>query len=702
MKMLVQKSFLIIATLTFIGCGHNRVSNRVEVTPLIDGTRTPAQTQGKGCFEILGGLFKSTKVSRQLKEEMKGVANKFGNDDGLESLRVLVDRLQEEVSRLNDEALESSWLRIRAIHTRYSEKVADNHSNFSELKAEFLLETKDFIDTFSKVRQPKVANQHQERLEMYRSMIDRPERLLNSIDEERRGVEFRRYIAYKDFVDDLSVSDKEELQRFSWWAQKNIEFSDFQDQKFESLFKRKREEFRKAYKKMSKSEKQNLEFSGKESSLRKYNELADKTLSLDSNIDTLREDVLLLVKTFNDLEPQFRSNDFLEWLFKKERIGRSKLREAYNLASKEGFDLRLGDFIKQSYKEYAPFQDLAPPVVKEEAEGVVEKVKSWLPTFREKAPECDSLDCVMQRTTKTWKRFFSLKYYKDSLSCLAHNPVVMKSMVMDMGIVWATLYWHYRNNKEDYQRFPFELMVNGAVFAPILAEANCRASFKGALPFGDPLPKNEVFSSAGKRFSRAFKNFNGIAFKGFVASVGLMSMTYGFDHLMLALGHEIAKPIALNNMLILLPITYLYHGAWMGIKHMAVINPIRHKIIPKMAKMIERKTGLKGSYWPIQTGLDFGIFQALILYNSWDYIFLYQDRLLPMVSGAFSAGVTLDHQREISKEGKPLDTFEGVSEAGVATETVLSEEDGKVKLESVDVEVKDEELESWVDQMLGE
>ena len=36
------------------------------------------------------------------------------------------------------------------------------------------------------------------------------------------------------------------------------------------------------------------------------------------------------------------------------------------------------------------------------------------------------------------------------------------------------------------------------------------------------------------------------------------------------------------------------------------------------------------------------------------------------------------------------------------TETVLSEEDGQVRLESVDIDVDDEALESWVDQMLQE
>lgn len=700
MKTLTLKPLVPLLFTLIVGCAHQRPMVPTEKAEI--GVRLPAQAQGKGCFEILGGLFKSTRVSRQLKKDINLVADKFGNDDGHEALRVLVDRLQEEVARLNDEGLEQSWLGVRAIHTRYSEKVAANHTDFSRLKAEFLEESKKFMDNFSSVRRPKVANQHQERLEMYRSMIDRPNQQISTVEEGMWSKEFRRYIAYKDFVDDMSLADKEELQRFSWWAQKNIEFTDYQNQRFEGVFKRKLEEFRKAYKSMSKSEKQNLEFSGKESSLKQYNELADQELSVDTDIDKMREDILLLAKTFGDLEPQFRSNDFLEWLFKEEKMGRSKLRESLNVASREGFNLKLGDFVRQSYKEYAPFQNLAPPVKKEEAEGIVERVKAWLPTFRESAPECESLECVMQRTTKTWKRFFQMKYYKDSLSCLAHNPVVLKSMVMDMGIVWATLYWHYRNNAEEYQRFPFEIIANGAVFAPILAEANCRASFKGALPFGDPLPKSEVFTSRAKRFTRSLKNWNGIAFKGFVASMGLMTMTYGFDHLMLALGHEIAKPLALNNMLVLLPITYLYHGAWMGIKNMAVINPIRHKIIPRMAKMIERKTGLKGVYWPLQTGLDFGIFKALLLYNSWDYLFLYQDRLIPMVTGAFSAGVTLEHKREVSKDGETLDTFEGVSEAGIATETVLSEEDGKVKLESLDVDVKDEELESWVDQMLGE
>ncbi len=696
MKTVNQITLLCLLLIFSFSCAHRPMVSEVEVA----ANRTPAQSSQKGCFSILDNLFKNTKVTRQLKKEVSEVADKFGNDDGQEALRSMVDRLQEDVSQLGSEELDSSWLRLRAIYTRYSEKVADGHSDFSRLRGEFKEVSEEFITLYSQVRRPVVSNNHQERLEMMRPLISRGEESVSQY--EKKNIEFRRYIAYKDFTEDLSYSDREELQAFGWWAQKNIEFDDFRDQKFESLYRRKKEEFRKAYKAMSKAEKTNLEFSGKESALKQYNELADKTLTFETSADELRSEALLLLKTFGDLEPNFRSNDFLVWLFKEEKLNRAKMKDALNLAQKEGFELKLGDFLRQSYKEYAPFQNLAPPPKADDAKGVVEKVKSWLPTFKQEAPECESLECVMNRTTRSWKRFFGAKYYKDSLSCLAHNPLVMKSLVMDVGIVWATLYWHYRNNPEEYQRFPYEILINGAVFAPILAEANCRASFKSALPFGDPLPKSEVFTSKGKRYARWFKNWQGIAFKGVISSVGLMTMTYGMDSFLLAMGHAIAKPLDLNNMLVLLPVTYLYHGVWMGFKQMAIINPLRHKILPRLAQIIERKTKLKGSSWLLQTGLDFAAFKALLLYNSWDYLVIYQAKLFPFMTGLFSAGVTLEHERGISPDGKVLDTFEGVSEAGVKTETVLSEEDGQVRLESVDIDVDDEALESWVDQMLQE
>ena len=233
-----------------------------------------------------------------------------------------------------------------------------------------------------------------------------------------------------------------------------------------------------------------------------------------------------------------------------------------------------------------------------------------------------------------------------------------------------------------------------------MAEGNCRATFKGSLPFGTVLPKDEVFASIAKKSGRTFKAWRGVAMRGFMASAGMLGMTMGFDHLFLAMGHSIAKPLALNDLIVLMPLTFLYHGAWYGLKNLAIINPMRHKILPKLASILTRKKGRNLNFWMVQTGLDAAMFYALISYNEWEYVEFYHEKLLPFITGAFTAGVTLDHKREISKDGRTLDSFEGVTEDGVATHTVIEEDEGQISLESVDANVPDNELERWADEIL--
>ncbi|MCR9205071.1 MAG: hypothetical protein NXH75_10865, partial [Halobacteriovoraceae bacterium] len=55
----------------------------------------------------------------------------------------------------------------------------------------------------------------------------------------------------------------------------------------------------------------------------------------------------------------------------------------------------------------------------------------------------------------------------------------------------------------------------------------------------------------------------------------------------------------------------------------------------------------------------------------------------------------------ISPTGETLDTYEGVSESGITSTTTVKEEDGKITLQSVDVDVPEETLEDWADQVLN-
>jgi len=468
----------------------------------------------------------------------------------------------------------------------------------------------------------------------------------------------------------------------------------------EQLYHREFSRFQESWAKLNKKQKKEMELFGREQMLDIYNELSGFRLTKQTSEKELRRGTLTLLKLFSDLEPEFRNRDFLEWMFKKGELSPAKLREAIDIAESNGFDLKLGDFLRQSYKKYASFQDIPLYKNKEEVGGLKEKVSFFWQAFKKEAPSCDTLDCVNAKSRSMWSDLFSAKYYKDSFSCLAHNPLVLKTMIMDLGLIWGGLYWFYKDDEEGFQRFPYEMIVNGAIFAPIMAEANCRASFKGALPFGGKIPKDEVFAGGLKRFGRAVKNWKGVAFKGFLSSVGLLSFSMGFDHLFLAMGESIAKPLVLNDVILLLPITFLYHGAWMSFKHLAIINPMRHKILPRLAEKLTKKLGGKFPFLATQTLLDLAMFKAIMYGSQWDYLLIYQNNLLPYVMGSFTAGATLEHKREISPTGETLDTYEGVSESGISSHMVIKEEEGKIQLQSVDADVPEDTLESWADEVL--
>lgn len=689
----LAKIFLLsLIFLLSVGCAHKPV--------FYEGFRMPSNAEDEGCFALMRGFLKMTKPERELKDNFKKVAIQLKKKQGYEELTSLLDDLQDEVSTYGNQAFEDQWQKVNAISQEIGRKLGRNEDITAEVKE--LERAKDsLLDIRGSVRRPRSAYESQERLEMLRFMIDTPSKKASNIPQNQRKEEFINFIAFRQFTSGQTDREISESKDFTYWFLKNGRYDGPQNQTMEQLYHREYSRFQEAFSKMSKTEKSVLEQEGKEQILGIYNELSLFKLSERTSEKELRRGTLLLLHLFGDLDPQFRNRDFLEWLFKQGELSNQKLRAAVNAAEGEGFDLKLGDFLRQSYSRFAAFQEV--PIVKDGSfiGQMKDKTKFFWQAFKKEAPGCDDLDCVNKKSRSMWSDFFSLKYYKDNFSCLAHNPVVLKSMVMDLGIIWGGLYWHYKSNEEDFQRFPFEIMANGAVFAPILAEANCRASFKSALPFGAPLPKEEVFASLAKKSGRVFKNFRGVAFKGFLSSVGLLTMTVGFDQLFLSMGEAIAKPLTLNDMIVLAPAAFLFHGAWMGFKQMAFINPMRHKVLPRLAEIIAKKSGMKKSYWLTQTLLDFAAFKAIMYYSNWDYLVVYNSIIFPMVAGSFTVGATIEHKREISESGETLDSYEGVSESGISSHTIIKEEEGEISLQKVDVDIPEETLESWADQVLS-
>ena len=663
--------------------------------------RAPAAIEKEGCLSLMRGLLKNTRPERQFTKRVDSVRKGLMAQKGTEDFQALVDDIVADAANFEDEVLNQEAISLHSVFTNYSEALARGEKDFTPFNEEFQKVADSFIKARGRVRPLSNSYKNQEHFEMLRFMEKIPQRKVSSVAEKDRINEFILYMTHKQFIFDVSKQDKKEWKSFAYWVIKNPEILNTENKSFDDFYKREFSRFQEAFKKQSKTERGSIERAGKEYMLEQYNQLSQKNIKSTTDITTIKKDAVLLLRLFGDLDNQFEEDRFLSWLFKNDHLSANKFNSLKELATKEDFELKLGDALRQSYREFASFQNVPPFSDKNILGRTKEKVKGLWKGLRKEAPSCDTLDCVSEKSLTGWKKLFQSKFYKDSFSCLAHNPLVLKTMTMDMALVWGALFWHYRGREEEFQRFPYEIIVSGAVFAPVMAEANCRASFKSALPFGATLPKDEVFASLSKKFGRGVKAWRGVALRGFLASAGTLGSTMGFDHLFLAMGHTIAKPLALNDLIILMPLTFLYHGAWSGIKNVAFINPLRHKVLPRLAEYVTRKRGGKMGYLALQTGLDFGAFYALMNFNQWEYLVLYQEKILPILTGSFSAGVTLEHRRELSPEGVNLDNFEGVSESGISSHMTLAEDDEGISLRDGDTDIPKDELEAWADEILN-
>lgn len=662
--------------------------------------RSPAANETTGCFGLMRGLLQMMGPEAALKKRISSVQEQVVKGEGLEDFRSLVDELTENSARFEDEELTEASVRLHNIFTEYSQAVAENTEDFTTYASRLKEISDELLERQKTIAPGKRAAKNEEHFEMLRFMEEKVDRTVSQVNKADRVDEFLKTVVFKEFTSTTTEAERLDYQRFGWWVLQNRKALDQAEGSFEQFYQKEFPNFKKAFDKMSKAERKSFEDKGREAILIQHNKLVKKQFRADYDEASFKEDTVLLLRMFRDLEPNFEEERFLEWLFKEGEFGPVKLKELKDLARKEGFDLELGDVLRQSYRRFASFQDQPPFTDKNLLEQTKEKISNFWNIFKKESRECASLDCVTEKSSEGWRKIFKSRFYKDSFSCLSHNPLALKTMAMDTALVWSALIWHYKGKEEEFQRFPYEIIVGGAVFAPMMAEANCRATFKNSLPFGGEIPKDEVFASLWKKGKRKFSAFKGVAFRGFLASAGTLGLTFGIDHLFMALGHSIAKPLGLNEVIALMPLTFLYHGVWLGIKNVAVINPIRYKILPRFAEILTKKKGRNLNFWLLQTGLDFGAFYALLNYNQWESIALYQEQLLPLLTGAFTAGVAIEHKREISKDGQTLDSFEGVTEDGISSHTVISEDDGQIKLESMDVEVPDAELEKWADEIL--
>ncbi len=696
--------------------------------------RSPSSTDGS-CFSILGEIYDETSPSHRALNELSTLEENIGEPEKNLEFEEYLGDLHGKVLVFENQELQESWVTMMSSFQQYKY----SGSPFESFKSNWDTYKKSFFQKWREAERAQLVKQSEEVTKIEREAQNVIKELQAEEIEAMELVNRRTAIIHGVWAK-LKSSDadlngdlkKEELTDFTYWLFSKADLDRFDGKHVYDSINSWLKEYRDVAKHMSKGTRNEMIIDGKKNLLTLYNQITIKHIDDIDSVEELKKQAFIHLELFSLLEPKFNQDGFSKYLMDKDFFSEESLQYYRGVRNAEGIDVDLGMMLREQYQKFAPYQDRPPVVNKSFAEVTVERTRDLWDKLSKGQKSCADLDCYNKQARNGWLEIFSSRPYKNAFSCMRNNPVVLKSMVMDLAMIWGGLTWYYNQNPDSFQRFPLEIMINGAAFAPIMAEANCRSSFKGNLAFGTQIPEKEVITNALTKTNRVFKTLRGVAFKGFLSSVGLLSLTSGFDHLFLALGHQVATPLSLNDISVLLPISFLYHGAWLGVKNMAIINPIRHKVIPRLAAAIAKKTGLNKAYWPLQTGLDFGAYHGFAALGRWDYMIFYSAVLLPFIQEHFAVGNEIAHKQELIKEDVVEHTFKGVSEAGVETQVVIEEsksarpeagsikmnnEDaveqpiggevadsaptGTIQVKSVQIEVSDEVIDSWADKILS-
>ncbi len=688
--------------------------------------RNPSSFEGN-CFSVLGEVYNETAPSHRALTKLSSMEVEIGNAEKTISFEEYLSELRENVLVYDDQELHDSWMSLMSSFQQYKFSGGSFDSfrtNWEGYKSSFfqkwraaeknqLLQNSDEV---SKIEEEAVAVVKELKVEEIETLelISRRSSIIQGIWAKAMNGE---------------EVDKKELTDFTYWLFSRNDMDDYDSVHVYDNINKWLKDYREVSAQITPATRKNMIVNGKKNLLTLHNQVTQKLVDEISSPEELKKQSLIYIEIFSLLEPKFNQENFTKYLINGDFFSEESLAYYRSVRKAEGIDVDLGMMLREQYQKFAPYQDNPPAVNKSFAQVTVERTRDLWDKLSKGQKSCADLDCYNKQATNGWFEIFKTRTYKKAFSCLQNNPVVLKSMLMDLGIVWGGLTWYYLENPDSFQRFPMEVMINGAAFAPIMAEANCRSSFKGDLALGTQIPEKEVITNVLTRTNRAFKKLRGVAFKGFLSSVGLLSLTNGIDHLFLALGHRVATPLSLNDMAVLLPISFLYHGVWLGVKNMAIMNPIRHKVLPRLAQAIAKKTGLSKAYWPLQTGLDFGAYHAFATLGKYDYLIFYSAVLLPFIKDNFSVGSDLEHKEELIREDVVEHTYTGVDESGVETEVVLIEDKngipesgvidmpksndpmgdsvsqevprGTIEVKSVEVNVPDNVLDSWAEQILS-
>ncbi len=488
----------------------------------------------------------------------------------------------------------------------------------------------------------------------------------------------------------------------------------------------------------TKAEAKTLLRQSQEKYLEQYNGLVEKKISEFKTLKEFQREVAQYVLIYSRIDENFRVREFYSWLRETGEPSEQYFKTLKERAKKKE-SITLGTFVKNRYEKFTPYAKQDPYADKKFIDAWTSRAKASFGKIKSEWDSCDDRKCQFELFQSRFTQLFDPRAHKDKFSCMFQNPVVLKSTAMDIAVYWGALFAYFNSNKDRLDRFPFEAIASTIIFTPIFAEANCRISFKSDLKFGKTLSKTEVFPGGKVKAQRFAKKLAGLSGKTAISTIAFVGFTHGFDHIFLAMGGTLSFTPDLAKSLQTIPFIFLHSAVWANARRTLIQNPIRYKLLPKIAQKLSQKIKLPKSSPLLLAGLDFGTYFYMSKFNSWEYFTLYREQVMPWLMGLFGLTAVVPNgdpkkadelnqevkdsykkqaasssapagaspqlpEAEITvKEDEKFITVERNLDNGVKASTTLEKlPEGKVQLYDVDLEIPDEILDQLIEALILE
>jgi hypothetical protein len=433
-----------------------------------------------------------------------------------------------------------------------------------------------------------------------------------------------------------------------------------------------------------------------------YNKVVNKNLSSYQNYDEFLEDVSSSVSNFHMIEENFQGDDFYRWMSENEILSR----ELFNKMKSNVKDQdTLGDFLSGNYSTFLPFSKQPKGPKKSVREKIQDFAYKMFDKKKSVMEACgDDADCIARESRSFFERLIGMEKFKKSFSCLRQFPMARNAMYVDFVVTWAMLGHMYKSNEEEFSRFPWEVATNGLIFTPIMSEINCQASFQTRNAFGGSVDLTKRLSRT-KNFLRSWRRMAGVSL---VSGVSLVGLGIGYNELYASMGAPVENTEYLREQMKLLPFMFMWSGVLGGLGNLTVANPIKYKLIPKIATMIQSKTGVAAAGVTGLTALNFAFASGSEYYQSFAFNEIWRYHFLPVfldIAGYDGPNDDdLNGKMTINAFDENSDIYVTEYENGVTTKVVVEksyDENGKeyIKVEDIDLEIPNYILEESVEDI---